>query len=84
MATYENQRDVGSIYKNNLENVKVSVADVGGKHIVDVRVYAGDTATRKGLCLQPKAWAELLPIIQQALNGKIEEGAVIDEPTSAY
>lgn len=68
MPTYENQVEIGSAYKSSLERVKVHVAEVAGKKVVDVRVFVGDTATRKGLCLQPKSWAEIIPIIQQAME----------------
>ena len=54
-------------------NALVERTEYQGKDLLDVRVWcqsypAGEAKpTRKGLCLRPATWRELLPAIQEAL-----------------
>ena len=61
------------IRKNATETIHVGPTTFQGKDLVDVRVWVADPAgeakpTKKGLCLRPATWRELLPAIQAALS----------------
>ena len=62
----------GEIKKNATETIRVEPTTFQGKDLLDVRVWVTDPAgeekpTKKGLCLRPATWRELLPAIQEAL-----------------
>ena len=65
--------DAIAIRKNASEIVVVEPTEFGGQELLDVRVWVADahgkaeTRTRKGLCLRPETWKELLAAIQAAL-----------------
>ena len=71
MATATTDK-VTEIRKNATETICVERTEYQGKDLVDVRVWITDPAgeekpTKKGLCLRPVTWRELLPAIQEAL-----------------
>ena len=58
---------VARVKKNAVEEVRVAWSDFNGGTYLDVRVYTTDgpepKPTKKGLCLTPEVWRELLPVI---------------------
>ena len=65
--------DAITIRKNATEVVVIEAKEFNGVALVDVRVWTADphgtpgVATKKGLCLRPETWAEVLPAIQGCL-----------------
>lgn len=73
MATATETTPVAEARKNATETIRVIPTVYRGIELVDVRVYytppAGEAIpTRKGLCLRPELWAELLVMIAEALD----------------
>jgi hypothetical protein len=69
---------VGSVRKNSLEEVRVSISEFRGHNLVDVRVFADfdgrggePRPTKKGIALK----VELLPDLIAALQAAQEAGA---------
>lgn len=63
---------ITALKKNATEEVRVRWSDFHGGRYLDARVFATDGAepvpTKKGLCLSPDLWRELLPMIEAALE----------------
>ena len=65
---------IGEIRKNSREVVRVQPTEYGGHQLVDCRVWIVDTTdgqetpTKKGLCLRPEQWRELVPLLQAAVG----------------
>lgn len=68
--------DAIAIRKNATEAVVVRPTEFNGIALVDARVWIADaqgkpeTPTKKGLCLRPETWRELLPVIEAMLPPK--------------
>ena len=61
------------IRKNATETIRVAPTRYKDNDLLDVRVYYEDATgekkpSRKGLCLRPETWQELLPMIKDALE----------------
>ena len=58
--------------KNAGEDLLIRRTEFHGKDLLDVRVFAVNgpepVPTKKGLCLQPDTWRELLPMIAEVLE----------------
>jgi len=66
---------IAELPKNASEVVRVERVNYRGHDLIDARVWLrsvvpGDEPrrTRKGLCLTPALWRELLPMIAQAIE----------------
>lgn len=73
MTTEQQGIELGRVRKNAGEELVVQATRYGGHDLIDLRAFAktatGDlTPTRKGLCLRPEVWAEVLPILEEALG----------------
>ena len=76
------------ICKNATETIRVDRAEYQGKDLLDVRVWVTDPAgeekpTKKGLCLRPATWRELLPAIQEALLEETDDDQAGGADTTA-
>lgn len=67
--------ELGRVRKNATEDLVLQATRFQGHDLIDLRAFAktatGDlTPTKKGLCLRPEVWAEVLPILRAALGGE--------------
>ena len=80
-ATATEDRVLSRVKKNAAEELRLTVTEFGGHDLLDCRAYAVPPAglpgegkpTRKGLCLRPAVWRELLPLLELALHEFPEE-----------
>lgn len=73
MATELQGTELGRVRKNASEELVLQATRFGGHDLIDLRAFAktatGElTPTKKGLCLRPEVWAEVLPILREALG----------------
>ena len=75
MATELQGTELGRVRKNAGEELVLQTTRFGGHDLIDLRAFAvtatGElTPTKKGLCLRPEVWAEVLPLLEEALAGE--------------
>lgn len=63
------------VRKNATETIRIEATIYNDRDLLDVRVWYSDVTgeakpTRKGLTLRPETWRELLPLIEEALDGQ--------------
>ena len=66
------------IRKNQTEVIRIEAKDFNGREVIDARVFyeaelGAYMPTKKGLCLQPDTWREVVVALQALLPPALDE-----------